>query len=411
MMLLLLALAFLFALIAWKNLPLAIYILLALLPSYLLRTDLFGIPTTLLELMLLMTVGVWLIQNRHRTRELFALDKRFAIAIALLIVSATISATIAPNAFGALGIWKAYFIEPILFFYLLKDLLKRGSITPALIIRSLIISGIWVSLFALVQWVLQTGIPIPWDIERRVTGVFDYPNALGLYLGPLAVMALGSSAGAQDDKKIKLGMTGVLFTLAILLAQSEAALAALVVTIILMGLSHPIWRKKTALLVIVAAIIFSLIPSTRSYLSEKITLQDYSGQVRVSQWQETWALIKDHPVLGVGLSGYPSAFVPYHQATHIEIFQYPHNIFLNIWVELGLLGLVAFFLLAFLLIQSGGVWGPRLLPITFALFPLLHMFIQGLVDVPYFKNDLAMLTWVFIAILYARHFSKTKTHV
>ncbi len=400
MQLLLIALTILFVLIAWMRLPWATLLVMATLPVYLLRAEFFGVPTTMLELMLIVVVIVWLIQNHRRARELFRIERRWTIVIALLVVSATVSAIIATDTMAALGIWKAYFIEPILFFYVIVDLRRKDQITYDQIVKSLMAGGVIVALFAIVQWMTGVGIPIPWDFERRVTGLFDYPNALGLYLAPLTVLSLSViliRPKADEESLWFWTCCPVLFVFAIVLAQSEAALAAIIVTLIVMSLWNRKSRKKTTLVVIALAIVVSLIPTTRVFLFEKITLQDYSGQVRIGQWTETWELIKDHPVLGVGLSGYPSAFAPYHKQTHIEIFQYPHNIFLNIWVELGLLGLLSFFLLIFLLIRPH---------VPLFVLPLLTMFLHGLVDVPYFKNDLAVLTWILIALIYV---AKTST--
>lgn len=423
MELLLISCAFLFALIAWLNLPIATSLMLALLPSYLLRAEVFGIPTTLLELMLIIIIVVWMIKNHHRMRELVVLQKSWSFLLALLVISTTISAIIAPNAMAALGIWKAYFIEPLLFFYLLKDLLLQSQLTSLQIYRSLLVGGAWVSLIAIYQWIFQTGIPIPWDSERRVTGVFDYPNALGLYLGPLAVLTMTQFVLSFTNRvkqqtqtnKVKILHSPwiylslfFLFFIAIILAQSEAAISALIITLIILGLLHPLTRKKVLVVVILLSTASLLIPFSRGYLVEKVTFQDYSEQIRISQWTETWELIKDHPVLGVGLSGYPKALVPYHQAKHIEIFQYPHNLFLNIWVELGLLGLMTFFYLLYLLVRPFFTSKKLLLPLAFCLLPLIQMFIHGQFDVPYFKNDLALLTWTILAIYYVEIFFKTK---
>ncbi|MBM5789878.1 O-antigen ligase family protein [Candidatus Parcubacteria bacterium] len=409
----------LFALIAWMRLPAAVLLMVALLPSYLLRASVFGVPTTLLEMMLLLVGAVWLIQNRKRLRELFSLQRRWAVAIALLVLAATISAIVADNTFAALGIWKAYFMEPILFFYLLVDLLRRSQISYDRLRMVLLAGGAVVAVVAVAQWLTGQGIPIPWDLERRVTGVFDYPNALGLYLGPLAVLAISSlfllskpsPAPGQEEREDltwrdpstrwrSLGLIGsfLLFTGALILAESEAALAALVVTLVVLGLIRRSMRAWTIALVVLLAMGGFSIPFTRTYLIQKITLQDVSGQVRLSQWSETWELLKDRPVFGAGLSGYPTALVPYHRDTHIEIYQYPHTILFNIWTELGLLGLVAFFLLlkesvsAIIRSPRTGVW---------MWLPLFHMSLHGLFDVPYFKNDLALLTWIFLALFYA----------
>jgi O-antigen ligase len=107
-------------------------------------------------------------------------------------------------------------------------------------------------------------------------------------------------------------------------------------------------------------------------------------------------MLKDNWLFGAGLSGYPTALEPYHTHEEIEIFQYPHNLFLNIWSELGLLGLLAAAWLMILSIkkfrQSQKEKSENFWLSAAATTVLLEMFIHGLVDVPFFKNDLAMIT-------------------
>ncbi|MCH8049550.1 hypothetical protein IH979_02465, partial [Patescibacteria group bacterium] len=77
-----------------------------------------------------------------------------------------------------------------------------------------------------------------------------------------------------------------------------------------------------------------------------------------------------------------------------------HNIFLNIWSELGILGLLAFFWLAFYTIRTIQIHRDDALKLA-AFAALATMVIHGLVDVPYFKNDLAVMTWLLLAIISA----------
>jgi O-antigen ligase len=74
--------------------------------------------------------------------------------------------------------------------------------------------------------------------------------------------------------------------------------------------------------------------------------------IRGLQWQEAVNLLKDHWLFGAGLNNYQTLMIQYHQITWLEIFLYPHNIFLNFWVELGLLGLIVFILLLVYIIQA-----------------------------------------------------------
>ena len=112
-------------------------------------------------------------------------------------------------------------------------------------------------------------------------------------------------------------------------------------------------------------------------------------------------MLRAHAVFGVGLSGYPIAFDPYHKARHIEIFQYPHQIFLNFWSELGLAGLIVFLLSIVkyfktltTIIRRDPLSRARVAMLVASMTALL---VHGLVDVPYFKNDLSMLFWLLLA--------------
>ena len=140
-------------------------------------------------------------------------------------------------------------------------------------------------------------------------------------------------------------------------------------------------------------------------MREKILLQDWSGKTRFAVWEETWTLATSSPrtvFLGVGANNYPNAIAPFHTHAYLEIFQYPHQLFLNIWSESGLLGLLGFLLISIAILRR--TISNSSIPQFFnsfslpAFLALLEMSIHGLVDVPYFKNDLAILAWLFIII-------------
>lgn len=262
------------------------------------------------------------------------------------------------------------------------------------------VSALLISLFGLVQYFFSIGIPAPWDLEHRITSIFDYPNALALFLEPIIVISWFeivriTKETTRNQKKPKefwfwiavsiLSMTNVF------LAQSEAGLAALIVTAVCILLFSRTTRRQTLASILIAGALVFTIPTSRTYLIQKFTFSDSSEHVRLSQWKETITLLKDHPIFGAGLSGYPIVMKPYHHDLQYEIFQYPHNILLNIWVELGLLGLIAFALLGFQILFR------PFRPFSLFTFLFLEILLHSLVDVPYFKNDLAMMTWILIA--------------
>jgi len=278
----------------------------------------------------------------------------------------------------------------------------EGSTTRLQLFLSLVFSGFILAALGILQYATRLGIPAPWDIEGRITSVFDYPNALGLFLAPIlsALLVFGISTWKKRLPHEKMFVVGASFFIfiAIVLAQTEAALVAIPAALFIAFLASRIPTKKQKIAAILLAMMALVGAFAFSPVREKLLLQDLSGQVRLSQWSETLSLLADHPLTGAGIGYYPELLRTYHQDWQYEIFQYPHTLLLNVWVELGLLGvLVGLVGLVFL---GKKMWERRDDALVLAAgAAILTMLIHGLVDVPFFKNDLAMMTVLFVVIV------------
>ncbi len=402
-----------FAFLAWKDLKLALVLIIGLLPSYLVRFEI-GIPWTLLEGFILIAFTVWLARGHGRGMDLRQILKQYLYPAVFLLTIATLAIIWAPDLNNALGVWKAYFIEPILMFVMLRSIFTtREDWIKAL--TGLGLTVIMIAGFAIFQKLTGLGLPIPWDLERRTTSIFEYPNAVGLFVAPVVsalIVVMASRLKSQEtwpshvSTAIVMAMGIVAGLIGIFLSETEAAFvaipAALWVTLVMT--SWPLHgtrpsRVSTAITICMGIVIAGLL-ITMPVIRRKILLQDYSGGVRLSQWSETFELLKDRPLQGAGLSGYPTVFAPYHDPTLYEIFQYPHNVILNFWVEMGIFGVLAFVLIV--IVTTKLAWIRRDDVLVLAAFAaLLTMTIHGLVDVPFLKNDLAVLTVFFLAMTLA----------
>ncbi len=436
---LILVVSIVYAIIAWRNLNHGIYLLAAGLPTYLLRFSIGPIPMTLLEVLVLIFLVLSLRAERGNLmgllRRFTPRNDKFIAPICLLLIAATIGVLVAPDKLSALGIWKAYFIEPILVYFIVMSALRsdESNVKTKNLFMAIGAGGLFVAICAVLQKLTGLGIPVPWDVEERVTSVFAYPNAVGLYLGPIIVISTiqflatflptkafvsvgvasrsdgtsargGSASGGKVPKKSWLWfLAAIIPFIAIILSLSEAAIVSVIATLFIAALLNNKLRK-TAIVTAIAVTILITVSPFRQTVFDKLTLNDYSGQVRRSQWRETLVMLKDHSVFGTGLNGYPTIMEEYHSDRQYEIFQYPHNIIFNIWSELGLLGLIAFVWLAFVTLRSFSLHATSYTLLPF--FALLQMTIHGLVDVPYFKNDLAVMTWILLAILAAHAYAK-----
>lgn len=431
----------LFAFLAYKKLDWAVLLIIAGTPLYLLRFKVLGIPMTVLEAMILIAFFVWLIlKDGVKIKSLFKKENRTPYPyrweiIGVLIISwvAIITAGITNEAFG---IFKAYFFEPLLLFILVINLFSNPK-GRRKIILSLGISALVVSLFAIYQKITGQLIDNPfWATSetRRAVSFFGYPNAIGLFLAPMTMLFI-SQLFSNTTKKEKLffGITIITSILAIYFAKSEGALIALVGAFFIFAIFA---NKKLRIAAVLLALIFTTLvfsyPKLKDFAISKITLSDLSGQIRKQQWTETIKMLTDNRLItGAGLSNYKQSVAPYHQEgifvknndpdwlrkvlyneeyrkkmwQPTEVYLYPHNIILNFWSELGILGVLLFcWIIAKFLWQSGRFFlaernNQEYFIALGLMTSMITLVIHGLVDVPYFKNDLSALFWVSIALL------------
>ena len=138
-------------------------------------------------------------------------------------------------------------------------------------------------------------------------------------------------------------------------------------------------------------------------IKQELLLQDRSGQLRLNMWAETIEFLSDHPLTGAGLASYQTLIYPYRIDKWIEVFHHPHNIFLTMWVNLGLLGLIGFVWILVWFYRVGltvAIKNKNLGLEAFLISAMTVFIITGLVDSPYIKNDMAILFWFLPALLF-----------
>lgn len=410
-----------FGRLAWHDLQGALLVIAVLLPTYLWRFSLGPLPTTFLEVLWLIIVVMLVMRWRPTLQQLQAMAERARPWIApcgLLLIAGATSVVIAPDTWAALGLFRAYLVEPILFFLLLISIPEAGYERRTA--QVLLIPGLLIAVTALLQPFLAP--ETLWE-GTRATSFYPFPNAVGLFLGPIVLIAVGMAAmnGAWKFGRRSLlpptwrdsvfpAFAAVLMVAAIVAAQSEGALVGVATGLVMLGLLHARTRRATVIAAVAVAVVIALIPTTRTLAAEKLLLRDWSGTVRRITWSETVEMLKDRPLTGAGLAGYPIVMRAYHKATAIEIFQYPHQIVLNIWSELGLLGLVAFGWILVTFFRLAGRDASR--PYGhIAMAAMVALLVHGLVDVPYFKNDLAFLFWIIVALGTAGALPKPKSQL
>lgn len=119
------------------------------------------------------------------------------------------------------------------------------------------------------------------------------------------------------------------------------------------------WAKnksfyRVSFFLICAGVVFIfLTPFIYEYISESRLLDNQSDDFssgRVDIWQQAMSFVLDRPILGCGISAFESI-----SSSGLK----PHNVFLNVYIDLGLVGVFFYFLALFFLLngalEAGGL--------------------------------------------------------
>jgi O-antigen ligase len=378
----------------------------ALTPAYTVRWKYGFYPTTLLEHAVILTVLVFAIETiRQRSR----LEWRtpFTWPAALLLIAGVISVAVAPSRRDALGLYRAYFIEPIAFFFVL-GMVVREARRALLVLAGL---GVATLVVGLANAVVVIQAILAHRLELAGTPpvvIYQTQNAVALFLLPVIAVAASILAYGRDRAaRLASAVYLALAVPAFLLTLSRGGYLALLGVGV--GLALASRRRRPLLAIAVGVtIIFVLIPPITSRLAHEINPADGNNTLvgRSYLWRATLQMMEHYPVTGVGLAGFETRLAPYWNATHIDRFIYPHNLVLNFWSVTGLLGLVASLWLLFAAFRVSwrgwrtGGWPWRAIHLG-VLLALVGIVIHGLVDVPYFKNDLSLEFWALLGVTWA----------
>lgn len=376
----------------------------ALVPAYTVRWHVGPIPTTLLENAILVTVAAFLIESwRNRVRPMWRTS--VLIPAILFLIAGAISIVVAPDRRAALGLYRAYLLEPIAFGFVLLNVVTTAQ-RAVWIVAGLATGGTAAGIansIVVVQALRHHSYDV---VNTPPVVIYNTANAVALYLVPLIAFA-GAIALHWDQRRTRI--VAAIFVLVagvcVLLSFSRGGYLALGAVAVGLALSY---RRRMVLLSgsVGAAAVLLLIPAIRDRVRTEIDLANGHNTLvgRFHLWSVTLQMLRTRPIFGGGLSGFATAIAPFWNQTNIDRYTYPHNIVLNFWTETGLLGVAAF--TAILVIGFGRSWRGRRQGSSEwravhlgVLLALIAVVVHGLVDVPYWKNDLSLEFWALLSLV------------
>ena len=264
-----------------------------------------------------------------------------------------------------------------------------------LVARCLVIGGVVVSIMALAQvGSRSSGVEV--GVVFRPIGSYPHPNNLALYLERIVWLPLGL-VGGRVSSRIALATTG-LVALACVATLSRGGIIALVVgALIWLALSRR--RVPTRALGVGLAASVGLLLVARAGGDGTESLGS-----REKIWSAAIDMIRDYPVTGIGID----QFYQLYGTRYVDpggwserYTSHPHNLVLDFWLQLGLIGLAILGGIVWLAVRRGwAVRGGRNDLVGAALIAgLVGGFAHGMIDNGFFLPDLAAFLWLTLALV------------
>lgn len=413
--------------------PYLIALILALIPLYIIRFNIVGFPTTLLEISIYVVflIGITkgysqgLLFLKELKKKVLAGDI-YILSFVAFILFGLASVFISSNLTSSLGAFKAWYVDGLMVFLLILCFTKVKKDISTLV-SGLSVGALLVSLIGIGQYV--TGQVLS---DGRIPSLYIYDNVLipsgglanfvALYIVPIILLQVGMLVGyvgaPRDVWKIGrfiLSLSVAVELFALFLTRSYGGVLGLVVGLGILGtykffqarfrkdVFFPLGSKKIFFILFVG-LVFIIFVFSQINTSKFQKALDVSGatstNARFQIWRASWLILKDYPVSGVGLNNFQEVYAKYIPKVVFPplewLVPHAHNLYLSLWLETGFLGLLMFLILIGktirYFVQRPTLWSIALLA------SLASILVHGLVDTPILKNDLAIVFWALMAL-------------
>lgn len=441
-----------FAVLCWYRLSFAVALLPLALPYYLLQKTVVGDHAfSLAEIALAVFVVVAALQLLLKRKQwqywLSWHDLRdrlgpFIIPILVFLAAAATSIVIASEHQFALRAFRKEVFDPLVYLLLvLLCLRSRQDLTRLL--GALLATGLMVAFLSLIQYTfLRSELVIEAGNVLRVHAAYGSANDVGLlfdYILPIGIAMAVAKMPTWRWRAFAIALCLPLL-LVLYLSQSHGAWMAIAAALLFIAAlsirNSKVLIVSTLVFIAVAAVIFAVF-HTRIIdflLESHVNAQGISTSTRrLYLWQSALNMIHDSPWFGYGMDNWlchysrnticyiPSLkhyWILTNPVTHAPTglldepdLSHPHNIFLHVWVSMGLFGLLAFiallglffWLFARILAHLRSTESNNNLHLQWmtsgVAAAMVAALVQGQVDSSFLEQDLAFCFWTLVAAL------------
>jgi len=230
------------------------------------------------------------------------------------------------------GVYYAFlaFMPPVFVYFLIRAGVQSHAQLKGLAFL-LVALNVFLAVNGIVQYQTGVGLGNVGMVLDRIygLGIFNDPNDLGMTFVmtvPFVLMMIGLPGTWLIFRILGIIVLGVLLV-AMYDTNSRGAILGLDASMVAYSFIKFSKPKASILAAVLVAVVAVASPSRGG----EITFDESSAQTRIQSWAEGWAMMKSHPLTGVGYDQYTE----YHYAV-------AHNSFVHTFAELGLTGAYIF---------------------------------------------------------------------
>jgi O-antigen ligase len=296
--------------------------------------------TAIKEITFYLSLGLFLMLILLRPTE-YSLQSPLTLPFLLFILWSLAGLFFALNKQNSIHDFLMHLLKYIAYYYILINVFRTRNrflvLTWLIIISSVI--------FAIGNIVYYYGIAGNSLTSRLGLSLVQIQtNSINIVTVFASILALGGFfSNSRFYPKIFLFFSLFIIILTSFLTQTRGAIMALLTGIIIL-----FFNKKKVLIGLFSLLILILAVTP---MKNRITLDAFLHNERISTNLVTWEIIKDYPIFGIGfgMQTYDdyNFLKPYHEKVPIEyrherLVNHPHNLFFDTAVRTGLIGFVLF---------------------------------------------------------------------
>ena len=302
--------------------------------------------------------GAMLLESWSTDRRPFRV-RDLTLAMPVFLLSTALAVVFAADRGEAIRVFCFYLSAFLLCISLVGTVTNRGRLMSMLgfMYLTLVLTG----LYAIAQRIIGvevsaslTDLTLNAGMPGRVYSTLENPNNYAEFIVLTVPVSLVFCANIVDRRWKTLAVGSLVIPVAaLLMTYSRSSWVSFALTAVVF---LALWDKRLLPLIPVAAVlVFPLLPD--SIFNRILTIgntADSSNAYRLYIWTSALHMIRDFGLTGIGLG--PGNFTPLYASycdPNAAVAQHSHMLYLEVWLEMGVLGIVSFLWLYLGVIRRG----------------------------------------------------------